>query len=125
MIFKEKNDILPPRVRELLKIPKIIVIKASRSGYINENILSDFLLLECKSKEQLIISDVWSTHKTKRIEEIYCLLDAKVIYIPGGCTKYLQPLDVIVISNFKRKAERYRIEYQINQEEQRSKISQY
>ena len=50
MIFKEKNGILPPRVRELLKIPKNIVVKASRSGYIDENILSNFLLLEYRIK---------------------------------------------------------------------------
>lgn len=41
MVFKEKNGILPYRIRENLKIPRNVMVKASESGYINDQILTD------------------------------------------------------------------------------------
>ncbi|CAG9323941.1 unnamed protein product [Blepharisma stoltei] len=43
------------------------------------------------------------------------------IVIPGGCTKYLQPLDALVIANFKSKTTDFRIKFQTEQIERRSK----
>ena len=41
MIFKENNGVIPYRVRDTLRITSNVVIKASKSGYINDDILSD------------------------------------------------------------------------------------
>lgn len=39
------------------------------------------------------------------------------IYIPGGCAKYSQALDAIIMNSFKRKCERYKIDEEIVQVE--------
>lgn len=36
-----------------------------------------------------------------------------MIYIPGQCKKFLQPLDSIIMNSFKRRAERHRVDVQI------------
>ena len=41
--------------------------------------------------------------------------------IPGGCTKHLQPLDAIIMANFKRHTDKYRIHLQLEQMSKRSK----
>ena len=37
-------------------------------------------------------------------------LNSEFITIPGGCTKDLQPLDILVINSFQRHCEVFRIE---------------
>jgi hypothetical protein len=39
MIFKESKDIILFRVRESLRMPTNIIVKASESGYMDENVL--------------------------------------------------------------------------------------
>ena len=47
-----------------------------------------------------IIQDSYTTHVKEEIKEMYESHNMTVSTIPGGCTKYLQPLDGIVINRF-------------------------
>ena len=52
----------------------------------------------------LLIQDSCTTHIKEEIKEIYETHNITVPTIPGGCTKYLQPLDATVINSLKRQA---------------------
>ncbi|CAG9321769.1 unnamed protein product [Blepharisma stoltei] len=65
--------------------------------------------------------DQANIHKTNMVSETMRDLNLETILIPGGCTKHLQPLDAIVIANFKRKSTQFRIECETEQIEKRSK----
>ena len=45
IIFQEKNGIIPSCAREQLKIPDNIIVKITKIGYINANILKDYFSL--------------------------------------------------------------------------------
>ena len=45
IIFQEKNGIIPGCAREKLKIPDNIIVKATKTGYINANLLKDYFSL--------------------------------------------------------------------------------
>ena len=51
-----------------------------------------------------VIQDSCTTHVKEEIKEMYETHNITVSTIPGGCTKYLQPLDATVINSFKRQA---------------------
>jgi hypothetical protein len=61
-----------------------------------------------------------SAHKTQKIKETFHNLDAESILIPEGCTRHLQPLNAIIVANFKRHAEKYRIQKQLRKLRNRS-----
>ncbi|CAG9320376.1 unnamed protein product [Blepharisma stoltei] len=110
LIFQEKTGKIPFRVYEHLTIPNNIVVKANRTGYITDDMISDYLRTVLTKERQLIIMDQATSHKTDRIVQALSDLQAQSIIIPGGCTKHVQPLDAIVIANFKRKATQFRVD---------------
>ncbi|CAG9329210.1 unnamed protein product [Blepharisma stoltei] len=109
LIFQEKNGQIPNLVRERLNIPENVIIKSNKSGYISDQILNDYLRTILRRENQLLIYDQAGSHKTIMISNAISDLDATKIVIPGGCTKYLQPLDALVIANFKSKTTDFRI----------------
>ncbi|CAG9314904.1 unnamed protein product [Blepharisma stoltei] len=121
LIFQEKNGQIPNLVRERLNIPENVIIKSNKSGYISDQILNDYLRTILRRENQLLIYDQAGSHKTIMISNAISDLDATKIVIPGGCTKYLQPLDALVIANFKSKTTDFRIKFQTEQIERRSK----
>ncbi|CAG9331671.1 unnamed protein product [Blepharisma stoltei] len=121
LIFQEKNGQIPNLVRERLNIPENVIIKSNKSGYISDQILNDYLRTILRGENQLLIYDQAGSHKTIMISNAISDLDATKIVIPGGCTKYLQPLDALVIANFKSKTTDFRIKFQTEQIERRSK----
>ncbi|CAG9330888.1 unnamed protein product [Blepharisma stoltei] len=123
LIFQEKTGKIPFRLYEHLTIPNNIVVKANRTGYITDDMISDYLRTVLTKERQLIIMDQATSHKTDRIVQALSDLQAQSIIIPGGCTKHVQPLDVIVIANFKRKTTQFRVEYETEEVERRSQRS--
>ena len=55
------------------------------------------------------------------MKEAYSEINAKTITIPGGCTKFLQPLDATVINSFKRHCEKHRIDAEIELYDKKTK----
>lgn len=53
----------------------------------NEEILKSYLLIICRREKKLIKLEKCATHFGKRIKELYRNLNAKIIEIPGSCTK--------------------------------------
>ena len=122
-IFQEKNGVIPYRVIETLNLPANICIKANKSGYISEEILKNYLSLHMQRVKQLVILDSCTTHKSQNLMEFYKDKIIVPIVIPGGCTKYVQPLDSTVINSFKCKAVHDRMEYLAASSHKRSKKS--
>ena len=58
----------------------------------------------------MLIMDGASMHKTPEIKRSVELSETKVM-IPGGFTRYLQPLDVSIIKPFKKEIRRKYNEY--------------
>ena len=73
-----------------IKIPDNIIVKATKTGYINSNILKDyFSLIRWRYERMYVIQDSCITHVKEEIKEIYETHNITVSIIPGGCTKYL------------------------------------
>ena len=61
-----------------------------------------FNLIRWRYERMHVIQDSCTTHVKEEIKEMYETHNITVSTIPGGCTKYLQPLDTTVINSFKR-----------------------
>ena len=96
-------------------------MKATKSGYVNRDFLQSYFLMSLRKEKKLIIMDKCATHFGQEMEELYRDINAKISIIPGGCTKYLQPLDATVINSFKRNCERHRVDFENRQVDRRSK----
>jgi hypothetical protein len=55
----------------------------------------------------LLVMDSAPGHKTVEVKEACKRHDIDICMIPGGCTKYLQPLDLTVNRSFKCKLKEY------------------
>jgi len=121
IIFKERTRNIPERTKRLLKIPTNVMVKSNKSGYISQDILTQYLLLELRRNEKLIIIDKCSTHTTPDLMRLYKDINANIKIIPGGCTKYLQPLDATVINSFKRRTHKERISTMMQNIDRRTK----
>lgn len=65
-----KNGYIPQRAREKLKIPDNIIIKATKSGYINETLLSEYILFNSERTLSLlfqILAQLTKLRKSLRI----------------------------------------------------------
>ena len=73
-----------------------------------------------KEKKYLYLTPC-AIHLPVEMKEAYSEINAKTITIPGGCTKFLQPLDATVINSFKRHCEKHRIDTEIELYDKKTK----
>ena len=64
-------------------------------------------------KKNMLVMDEASMHKIPEIKRSVELSETKVMMIPGGLTKYIQPLDVAISKPFKEEIRRRYNEYYI------------
>lgn len=55
-----------------------------------------------------MILDKFTINLTEKAKELYTNTNTDTQILPGGCTKYLQPLGSVIINSFKRNTEVYR-----------------
>ncbi|KAI2796665.1 hypothetical protein BLOT_015676 [Blomia tropicalis] len=95
------------RKRKLLDLEKKfpqVVIGYSSNGWFDESITQDYLnkvISTFSFSKRLLIWDVFKCHTMDRIKEKLERMKIIPIYIPAGCTKYLQPADVSWNKPFK------------------------
>uniref|UniRef100_A0A8C8E488 HTH CENPB-type domain-containing protein n=1 Tax=Oryzias sinensis TaxID=183150 RepID=A0A8C8E488_9TELE len=91
------------------KFPKVIVIKVNQKGWMSESLMKDWLT-ECYSKrpggffrrkKTLLVMDSMRAHITDSVKAAIKSTNSIPAVIPGGTTKYLQPLDISVNRAFK------------------------
>ena len=92
--------------RGLKNIPKIdflpsnFVINVSDSGTMDMNIMQDYIhriiLPETKLNKSLLIMDEFAAHKTPVILDFLKKSNIETLFVPGGYTYCLQPLDVCI-----------------------------
>ena len=70
----------------------------------------DMLILSFKKKNMLVMDDA-SMNKMPEIKRSVELSETKVMIIPRGLTRYLQPLDVSINKPFKEEIRRKYNEY--------------
>ena len=102
VIFKRKTmpkDVFPPG----------IIIKVNVKGWMNEGVMGEWLT-ECfskkvggffRTKKSMLVMDSMRSHITSKMKEAVKALNAVPAIIPGGTTKFLQPLDISVNRPFK------------------------
>jgi hypothetical protein len=54
-----------------------------------------------RHERKLLLMDSFSGHKTEEVKVALRNCNIDLVMIPGGCTKYLQPLDISVNRSFK------------------------
>ena len=91
------------------KFPKGIVIKVNKKGWMNETLMKTGLT-ECYGKrpggffhrnKAMLVLDSMKAHITDTVKEAIRSTNSIPAVIPGGTTKYLQPLDISVNRAFK------------------------
>uniref|UniRef100_A0A3Q3DKQ0 M-phase phosphoprotein 8 n=1 Tax=Hippocampus comes TaxID=109280 RepID=A0A3Q3DKQ0_HIPCM len=91
------------------KFPKEIVVKVDHKGWMSESLMKEWLT-ECYSKrpggffhrkKALLIMDSMRAHITDSVKAAIKSTNSIPAVIPGGTTKYLQPLDISVNRAFK------------------------
>lgn len=121
ILFSESKGCIPTRAGENLQIPKNVYVSATVSSYLDDKNLNDFYRAFTKRGRKLLLADQYKVYMSQKAESLYLNTDTEVIYIPGQCTKYLQPLNSIVMSCFKRRSEKHRIDMQLEMISNRSK----
>ena len=93
------------------KLPKGIVVRVNKKGWMDEKMMETWLT-ECYGKrpggffrrnKALLVMDSIRAHITQTIKRAVTSTNAINAIIPGGTTKYLQPLDISVNRPFKLK----------------------
>ena len=91
------------------KLPKNIVVKVNKKGWMMESLMKEWLT-ECygkrpggffHSKKALLVLDSMRAHITDPVKAAIKRTNSIPAVIPGGTTKYLQPLDISVNRAFK------------------------
>ncbi|CAJ0589623.1 unnamed protein product [Cylicocyclus nassatus] len=101
IIFKKKRvpkDNFPPEV----------IVRANERGWMNHELMKTWLLEVWNKRKRyvndpsqsLLILDSARCHLTEDVRELF-KEHSKIAVIPGGMTKYLQPLDVGISKPFK------------------------
>ncbi|CAJ0592861.1 unnamed protein product [Cylicocyclus nassatus] len=101
IIFKKKRvpkDNFPPKV----------IVRANEKGWMNHELMKTWLLEVWNKRKRcvndpsqsLLILDSARCHLTEDVRELF-KEHSKIAVIPGGMTKYLQPLDVGINKPFK------------------------
>jgi hypothetical protein len=85
-----------------------ITVWKQKTHSFNSNLMVDyidnFLSLQFKKDDpKLLILDSFPGHRTVIVKEACKRHNFDMVMIPGGCTKYLQPLDLTVNRSFKAK----------------------
>ncbi|KAK7088131.1 hypothetical protein V1264_022083 [Littorina saxatilis] len=102
LIFKRKT--MPKE-----KFPAGIVIKVNVKGWMDETMMHNWLA-ECFTKrpggffrraKTLLVMDSMRAHITVGVKQAVKSANALLAVIPGGTTKFLQPLDISVNRSFK------------------------
>ena len=79
-------------------------------GWMNSELmlrwLSQIYAGAAESNRDILVLDSFSGHKSASVKACYRERSIKVAVIPGGCTPYLQPLDIAVNRSFKASLKR-------------------
>ena len=89
--------------KELASIPGVVVA-ATRNGWMNENLTSDWVekvWTNFSFAKRMLVWDSFKCHISDERKEQLKRYNTVMSVIPGGCTKYLQPLDVCINKPFK------------------------
>lgn len=91
------------------KFPKGIVVKTNKKGWMDESMMKAWLT-ECygqrpggffRRNKAMLVMDSMRAHTTDSVKEAIKATNSIPAIIPGGTTKYLQPLDISVNRPFK------------------------
>ena len=91
------------------KFPKGIVVRVNKKGWMDETMMKAWLR-ECYSKrpggffrqsKALLVLDSMRAHITEPVKEVVSSMNSIMAVVPGGTTKYLQPLDISCNRPFK------------------------
>ncbi len=83
-------------------------VSFQKDAWVTEEILLEYLNKlwksipngMCAAKKLLLLDDA-TMHKTDAVKEKLSRFNTEVVYIPPGCTPYLQPVDVVFNKSFK------------------------
>lgn len=99
IVFKGKGTHL---MKQLQGIPGIAVTFSS-NGWMDDILTSDYLKIigQLSSNKRLLIWDAYKCHTSETAKEELCKLRIDTAIIPGGCTKFIQAVDVAWNACFK------------------------
>ena len=102
-IFKYYHETrkCPKKYEDWILSTKDCFTKFNESGFNNVKTMAEYLNVllpkvkkENSDRQLVLVLDSATCHFGKEITDVLELYSTKVVYIPGGCTSFLQPLDV-------------------------------
>ena len=90
--------------KELSNIPGVIVA-APPNGWMNDNLTVDWVEKVWTNfffVKRMLVWDSFTCHISEDMKKQLQWYNTVMSVIPGGCTKYLQPLDVCINKPFKQ-----------------------
>jgi len=94
IVFKGKGTRL---IRELEKISGIIV-RFSGNAWMNDSVTVNYLqsiIGSLSFGQRLLVWDLYKCHISETVKAEVSCLQLKTAVVPGGCTKYIQAVDVV------------------------------
>ena len=99
------------------KLPKGIISYNSASGWINHELMYDYLndIIKpyTKSKPAALIMDEYKAHWEDRVQDLARSMNLELIKVPPGTTSTQQPLDISVNGPMKQIRQRIYVENKI------------
>ena len=115
-----KKNGIPKTVLSKLEFGTDIDIASSYNGYITCEILCNYIR-KYYHDAKLIVSNKCTAHTSSVLKEVLKERAIEQIFIPSGCTKFIQPLDVSVFRSFKAKLDTEKNKYLEESYENRTK----
>jgi len=106
-----------PKKKSLRRIRTDVAVWTQPSSSVDTKLLVEFLdeILgpqHCTMGRKLLIIDKAPTHATMAVRQACLRNGFDVVFIPAGCTKYVQPIDLAVNHSFKAKSRQQWVERQ-------------
>ena len=104
--FKMKPFVVIPgkKVKSEIAAIKGAILKCSANAWMNDELTEDWVSHMWGSlafNKRFLVWDSFKCHINEKIKEILKKMNTVKGVIPGGCTKFLQPLDVSINKPFK------------------------
>jgi len=103
---KKKRE-APLKYEGWTKLTHPCMTKFSDSGFNNLRIMGDWITelkkkLKDKKRKVILLLDTAPCHKGNDLNDLLKETNIELLYIPGGCTSFLQPLDITLNQKVKR-----------------------
>ena len=111
----KKTRDYPKKFEKFRNVTKPWMLKFNESGFTTSSLIIEYIQKIISKQDtpgkKVLIMDTASSHIHKEVKNELSSLNIDTVYIPGGCTSILQPLDVVINKPLKDKIRNQYLEW--------------